>query len=48
MGQLDPLVWRLDAEPTSLDEVWRQQDQEVRDLQKNLEDMYRSMGAAAA
>jgi hypothetical protein len=22
MGQLDPLVWRLDAEPTSLDEMW--------------------------
>ncbi len=48
MGQLDPLVWRLDAESTSLDEVWKQQDQEVRDLQKNLEDLYRSTGAAVA
>ncbi len=33
MGQLDPLVWRLEAEPTSLDKVWTMQGREVRDLQ---------------
>jgi hypothetical protein len=48
MGQLDPLVWRLDAEPTSLDEVWKLQGQGVRDLQETLEGLHRPMAAAAA
>jgi hypothetical protein len=43
MGQLDPLVWRLDAEPISLKEVWKLQDQGVWDLQETLEGLHRPM-----
>jgi hypothetical protein len=33
MGQLNPLVWHLDAEPTSLDEVWNLQGhEEIKNL----------------
>jgi hypothetical protein len=48
VGQLDPLAWRLEAESTTLSEVWKMQGREVRDLLKTLEDLHRPMAEAAA
>ncbi len=47
MGQLDPLMWSVDAEATSLDEVLRLQGQAVQELQRKLEDLHRPVAEAA-
>ncbi len=48
VGQLDPLVWRLETEPITLSEVCKMQGREVWDLLKTLKDLHRPMAEAAA